>query len=266
MPTLADHQSAATVKALLIGNSGTGKTGALASLANAGYKLHIADFDNGLDYLAHAIKNGPNPGALANVEFETFTDKFKPVGSNLVPAEVKAWSDSLKWLDQRIRDHRDPSHILVVDSLTFATRAAMLWVLKSNNALMGRKEIQHWGAAQDLAENFLSLLYSNDVACNLIITSHIQYYGEGENDIKQGFPSTSVGKSFSPKVGRFFNAVLLARKTGTGAGVKREIHTQPIDFVDLKTSSPKAKKSYPLETGLADYFKDVLGTAPDASK
>lgn len=265
MPSLDQHASATTVKALLIGNSGAGKTGALASLALAGYKLHIADFDNGLDFLAAQVRK-QDASKLTNIEFETFTDKFKAVGSNMIPTKVEAWSNSLKWLDQKIAECRDPSHVLVVDSLTFASRAAMLWVLKANNALGQQKQIQHWGAAQDLVENFLSLLYSSDVACNLLMTSHVQFYGEGENDIKVGFPNTSVGKSFAPKVGRFFNAVLLAKKTGTGPGLKREIHTQPTDFIDLKTNSPAAKAKYSLETGLADYFKDVLGEHPVAAK
>ena len=51
MPSLSAHQSNDYVKLLLCGDSGSGKSGALASLVGAGYKLRILDMDNGLDSL-----------------------------------------------------------------------------------------------------------------------------------------------------------------------------------------------------------------------
>ena len=41
MTALADHSSVSIVRLLNLGESGAGKTGALASLAIAGYSLHI---------------------------------------------------------------------------------------------------------------------------------------------------------------------------------------------------------------------------------
>ena len=49
MPNLSKHQSSEFTKLLLMGDSKSGKTGALASLVLAGYKLRILDFDNGLE-------------------------------------------------------------------------------------------------------------------------------------------------------------------------------------------------------------------------
>ena len=57
MPALGQHQSSDIVKMLFIGPSGAGKTGALASLASAGYNLRILDMDNGLDVLANVLNN-----------------------------------------------------------------------------------------------------------------------------------------------------------------------------------------------------------------
>jgi len=76
MPTLAsvvDEDKA--VKMLVVGESGTGKTGALASLAKAGYNLKIADFENGLDPLIAELRDDPD--ALARVSFMQFFDKIK---------------------------------------------------------------------------------------------------------------------------------------------------------------------------------------------
>ena len=55
MPSLANHQSNEFTKLLIEGDSGSGKTGALASLVKAGYKLRILDMDNGLDALKQTI-------------------------------------------------------------------------------------------------------------------------------------------------------------------------------------------------------------------
>ena len=56
MPKGSAHTSAIITKMLLIGASGSGKTGALASLAAAGYKLRILDYDNGLDFLMRYMR------------------------------------------------------------------------------------------------------------------------------------------------------------------------------------------------------------------
>ena len=49
--TLETHTSATIVKMLLLGRSGAGKTGHLGTLAKAGYRIFLADFDSGLDIL-----------------------------------------------------------------------------------------------------------------------------------------------------------------------------------------------------------------------
>jgi hypothetical protein len=56
MPSLDKHQSSEFTKLLLEGDSGSGKTGSLASLVAAGFKLRVLDMDNGLDSLANAVK------------------------------------------------------------------------------------------------------------------------------------------------------------------------------------------------------------------
>ena len=49
MASIKNHTSVDVTKLLLVGDSGSGKTASLATLANAGYKLRILDYDNGLD-------------------------------------------------------------------------------------------------------------------------------------------------------------------------------------------------------------------------
>lgn len=51
MASIKEHTSADVTKLLLVGDSGSGKTAALASLANAGKNLRILDYDDGLSIL-----------------------------------------------------------------------------------------------------------------------------------------------------------------------------------------------------------------------
>ena len=75
MPSLAQHQSNEFTKLLIEGDSGSGKTGALASLVGAGYKLRILDMDNGLDSLKSFVMKDC-PDKIDNVEFRTLRDEY----------------------------------------------------------------------------------------------------------------------------------------------------------------------------------------------
>ena len=71
------------MKALVTGDSGSGKTGALASLAQAGFKLRILDTDRGADILANLLQNSKL--APGQVQFETIEDKMKNQAGRMVP-------------------------------------------------------------------------------------------------------------------------------------------------------------------------------------
>lgn len=197
MPNLSEHQSSTATKLLLIGDSGSGKTGSLASLAKAGLSLRILDFDNGLDILANMLGDDS-----ANVEFETCTDEYKNVGGKPSLAKAQAFGKALQLLDKW---HGgvvtwDSSHVLVIDSMTFMSRAAMNYVLALNGRPGGPPQLQDWGAAMNLVENVLAMLYSDSVKCNVIVTSHISYV-EDETGIVAGYPS-ALGQKLPPKIGR----------------------------------------------------------------
>jgi len=260
MPTLDSPDIEEPMKVLLIGNSGSGKTGALASLARAGYRLHILDFDRGTSILRNILR--AERECLQRIEVETLTDVYKSVGAKVIPGKVQAWAKGMDILTKWTTEHQSLDDVIVVDSLNFATKAAFNWILQLANRLSAPKEIQDWGAAQDLVEAFLFKLYSQETKCHVICTSHITYFGSGDSDIQVGYPATAVGRSFSPKVPRFFNSCLLVRNTGTGAASKREIYTKPIDHVDLKTESLEVSDRYQLKNGLAEYFFDVRGKKP----
>lgn len=263
------------LKILHIGDSGTGKTGALASLARAGYSLRIIDADNGVQILQQELATDSSE-VQSRVYWETCTDNRKVSSAGLVSYEgsPSAFSRAMKLLSNWKTDDYDlgpvsswdQSSILVIDSLSFLSLSAMAGVL----AMAGRlppahPQIQDWGAAMDRIENLLGLLYSDSVRCHVIINSHLTYIqpeGEAEGVVR-AYPNT-LGTKLPPKVGRFFNTMLLSKTEGSGAATKRKIFTVPTGALALKTPAPKlAKPFYPLETGLADFFKD-LGYSPNS--
>lgn len=267
MGKLENHESAATTKLLFIGDSGAGKSGALASLAGAGYNLRIIDVDNGLDVLANLLRDikGPyGPDALARVEFETITDKMKPgPGGKLIPSKATVWQRATALLTNWKTETADfgpletwtNNDVLVIDSLTMLSTAAMNLVLMMNNRLGGRVEQSDWYVGQQMIEGLCQMLYDEAVKCNVVVTSHITFIGPENNE--RGYPNT-LGKSLPPKIGRYFNTILMAKTSGQGSGQKRRILTRTSGQVELKNTAPlNVKEEYPLETGLAEYFKDV---------
>lgn len=264
MTQLTKHQSATSTKLLLIGDSGAGKTGALASLALAGYNLRIIDTDAGLDILSNLLK--PHPEALAQVEYETLTDPYGNVNGKLVPRRATVWQRLARLLDNWKTESAEfgpistwgAKDVLVLDTLTTASNAAMNFVLAMNNRIGQKPWQSDYGDAQTYVESMLQMLYDEGIKCNVIVNSHITYIGE-ENGPVHGYPA-SIGRALPPKIGRYFNSVLMLRSTGQGASVKRKLLTNTSGQVELKNTNPlKVKAEYGIETGLAEYFKDIQG-------
>lgn len=259
------------IRMILLGDGGAGKTGALASLVKAGYNLHIADYDNGMEILRNVLaseakKDGKPPGAyLSKVDFETCRDKSKLIGSVAQPEDSKAWSAGIRYLENVFKT-AGPNDIAVVDSLSFAAKAAMIYILKINNRLAARPFEGDWGDAQRLTERFVDMITSSSVPCHVICTAHLAYQGnEAAGESLKGFPSM-IGKALNTVVGRYFNHQLLIRQVGTGNALRRMIHTTTFANIELKNTNPGViKPEYPLVTGLADYFADARGTTPSAS-
>lgn len=274
MPTLSNHQSNEFTKLLIEGDSGSGKTGALTSLVKAGYKLRILDMDNGLEPLKQFVLK-ECPENVDNVEYRTLRDKRKasPQGP-IIDGTPKAFIEAIKMLDRwkyKLDDGTDidlgvPASwgadcIIVVDSLTFLSDSAFDFreplVSRGRDGKYDMRAV--YKDAQDAVENVLALLTSESFQTNVIVISHIRYV-ENPDGTKKGYPS-SVGAALSPLIPRYFNSVALCE---TSAGGKRTIKTVATAMIDLKNPKPFAMApSYPIETGLADFFA-VLREPPKA--
>lgn len=266
MTKLADHQSAKTTKMLLIGDPGSGKTGALVSLAKAGYNLRIIDLDNGLDVVANLLKGAGDAEALGRVEFETITDKMKSSKGRLVPGQATVWNRTIKLLEDWSTESAKlgpitswgTGDVLVIDSLSMLASAAMNFQLFVNGRIGGAPQQSDWYQGQMMLESLIQMLFDEAVACNVIINCHVAFIGE-EGGPQRGYPAT-LGKALSPKIGAYFNTILMVKTMGQGAQQKRKILTGTTGLVELKNSAPtRVKGEYDQATGLAEFFRDVRG-------
>lgn len=267
MPSLSNHHSSTLVKMLYAGNSSTGKTGSLASLVKAGYKIGMLDLDNGIDILkAYCDRDGIDTSNIFYVPVRddyavNQMNQFKVKGQP--KAFVKVANMTTKWDDPDTPLHGTspcdwgPEWIFVLDSLSTLGRAAHAWAESINP---GAKEPRTWFfAAQQAIENYITMLTSASFKTNVIVITHITYDDDEGSGMKKGFPS-AIGKALGPQLPKYFNNLVLAESEGQNKNVKRTIRTVPTGVVDLKTSAPfKVDAALPLETGMATLFEQLKG-------
>jgi len=285
------------VKALILGDSGAGKSGSLASLVLAGYKLHILDLDKGVAILRNLLSSPNSPYAKYAKEHNInvnelvysipLTEKFKMVGGRAVPLTAQAWSKATGALEKFKIGELDLGNIgnwgldtvLVIDSLTMLGFAALWNVQALNNRLGADFSGYDWqrdvGLAQSSMERLLQLLQSNNVNCHVVVISHITFVDdskgvavapsrdpEAPNIQVRGYPS-AIGRSLSQRLGRYFNNSFQVDIQGSGTGARRYIYTFPPSNILVKSSAPYAlKQKYSIETGLAEIFAALRGQNP----
>ena len=269
--TLDTHQSANIIKLLNIGESGSGKSGQQAALVIAGYTLWLLDYDNGIDIIRSALvehyKNDPAglQAAFQRVHFRTLRDTITFTnGIPKIKPPVHAYKDAGKILAEWKADEFGPNDVLSLDSLTTFSEAAFNEALSVGGRLNQRPQLQDYGWLSDSVKLFIEMLTSDMIKCHVIVNTHIRYFsGDAEEQTtSRGLPNAK-GQEISRVISRYFNTVVLSRTFGNGPAAKRVLTTQPQGVVEVKTSNPFAvQKSYPVETGLADLFRDILGHGP----
>jgi len=278
-------------KILYLGHTGAGKTGSLCSLSAAGYIVRILDLDAGTELIDDYMMNPKSiylhakPGlwtteqaasAAERISYVTITEGHRILGTRAVPK-----GDSWAKIQNQLNNWKDGSEVygniatwdsdvvLVIDGLSRLCESAMNFQLSLNQRLVTGPQVGNSGAndytqAYKLILEFLDLLKSTDIKCNIIMICHIAFLDAPENAATgatrnskdremKGFPQT-VGRMISPKIGQYFNHSLMAKSIGR----QHIITTNTDDGVDLKNVAPlRVRESYPLATGLAEYFRDI---------
>jgi hypothetical protein len=268
MPTVEKRPEHMAIKLIGVGDSGCGKTGSLAALANVGYELFILDFDNGVEPLFTYV----DPNRRHLVHYETLTNKLKGSGAGasivMANAASRAFSLMNNWVDSETKQSFGgvaswgSDRVLVIDSLTFFGNSCLLAVMQREGKsdfrpqpVSGFNPMSVYGDAMDMVESSLALLFSPEVKCNVVVLSHKKYYTrKGEDDVV--YPA-AIGKQLAPIIPRYFNSLIRYQQ----AGNERYIYTTP--DVNLATKSPyKLEPRYKISNGLALIFRAALGDPP----
>jgi hypothetical protein len=260
-------------KTLVVGNSGSGKTGALLALARKGFKLRIADFDNGaagtlLPLMEAHEKTGPK---ALDIDIEVFADQFKQMPVFLEkgkpPQKVMQVVNNPdcwerfggifdNWPGQGSIMSWKTDTIFVWDSLSFASQSALRHILRINNRNGMQPYQSDWGDAMREVEAMLATLYNPLIKCHVIVNSHIQFVGEEETKgiaRREGYPMT-IGNKLSPRVPRYFNTMIRTASERTGSQTSRKILTQGDVGIELKVPARGVPAILPQETGLVTIF------------
>lgn len=268
MPSGVDHPANAegktgVFKGLMVGVSGAGKTGMMASLLDKGYKIRALDFDRGLDPLIGYAKKRE---LLANLSYHTLTDEFVLRNGFMAIKSAPAFQRALKMLDGW--DDFGPVHswgtdtILLIDTLGSMSKSAFNMVLQANGVVRpsgerGGPEQSHYGAAQDNVERLLLNLTNPElVPCHVIVNAHWTWQDRPDGRT-EAYPET-IGKALNPTIARKFNNLF---SISIAAG-NRSIKVVKDGVIPCKASRPLQKAEYSIETGMAEIFREIVGPPP----
>jgi hypothetical protein len=253
-----------TVCILSQGEPKTGKTGALASLLDAGYRVILADWDGNPD---SARLNTSHPENLHVVSFQDdldVNDKGELVRLNRISA-VRQFTKFLVRGNEELGPPSswDPERtVLACDSGSAMADSAMALAVRLNESKDGRVIYQ---LVQDEISDVLHLF--KKLPCHRVMICHLKLIapkGEERSDselqkqIKREiadlqetkFYPNFPGRQLSMTCARLFStAVLFEVNRG-----KRMIRTQPVDGYTIGVPV-KVEDRLPIETGLADLFK-----------
>lgn len=300
MANAAKLKAKAPVRAMLVGYPGAGKTGALASLANAGYKIRFLDFDGNTEPLLRFTKDE----FLKNIDIQLFEDKLRNGQSFIEPlGQPQAFKQALDAMDQWKYTDEDGTlvdlgkskdwgcdTVVVLDSLTALGTAAFRRVQNRLNKTAINTTQQVWGIAMTEQEAFIEKMTSNTNKFHVIVLAHLKMISpkdvaKDDSDTTKAlkeraaeliptrlFPS-ALGQALPPMIGGHFPTLLLVEpEYKPGNKVQRVIRTVPRPELDLKIPAPDLPASLPIDTGLAEIFKQMapsldtcLGSAGSAS-
>lgn len=270
MPSLDQHSASDVIKMILIGDSGTGKTGSLVSLVKAGYKLRIMDFDGLLRVLVEQIKL-QCPDKIKNVNYLSFADELKASDAGPIPKGIpKAFNNAMKALE-RWEDLGDPGEwgpdcVLVIDTFTRVSDCALRWgETMSPKGQTGKSDGRAgYYTAQNAIIELMTILNAESFKTNVILIAHVAYQDRGDGTIR-GFPR-AVGKAINTEIPGFFEHILVAERTGTGANSVRTIKAVTNGMVETKSPvlhlHPELAQPMPINEALAKYFRAVRGKDP----
>lgn len=280
-----------SIKMMLLGLSGMGKSSAIIPLAIpgirpewSGRRLFVLDFDGAGKFaeLARAIvlshlgkkkiSEDQARQALSNIDVESCRETTGIINGNLqVIGQPKAWTSAMRALEKWEKQFTSKD-VLVVDSLTYAATTAMVNYHMQLLGLLNKTldALPHgrcYIGPQDTVRKFLG--HIGDLHCNAIITAHqepqdiMMKTGEfidkpdGTKEAREEAAATimapiSIGTKGRVQLPAQINHLLALSTNNAG---ERRIWTKEADGVEPKTPFfARVKDSYPITDGMVEYF------------
>lgn len=268
---------------LLAGFPGSAKTGACASLVNAGYKLRYCNLDDKADPLFKYSRSELH----RNIQVLDCVDEFRiskegNVVSNGVQG-LKSWSTILQAMDQWPIDKSKPKEwgpkdVLIIDSLTELAKGLARRQRVVEGREMKRPQWSDYTRVQDQIDHLIVHMKSFLPKASLIVICHLQVIGpdlsagdvedetlaqevikqklRGADIVPWKLAPISFGKSQAKTLAGHFTGTIYA-KAIEGRG--RRLITVPEDGLDAGVPVPNLPRELDLETGLAKVFDAVCG-------
>ena len=274
---------------MIVGYPGSGKTGALACLANAGYKLRIIDFDGNLEPLLLHL----DTRALPLMDALHFEDELRNTGKFVETVGIpSAFNNALKAMKHWTYTDENgeevdlgkscdwgPDTVVVIDSLTSMGTAAFNRTLKACNRNPMNCTRQIWGSAMADQDAAIRIMRGERTRYHFIVLAHLKLIGpkdieQGDNDLTKQlkaqvadivptrlFPS-ALGRTLSPEIGGRLPTLILAEAQTRANSTKRVLVTEPRPELDLKVPVKGLPKTLPIETGLLTIFEALGHKSP----
>jgi len=280
-----------SIKMLLVGKPGTGKTGGLISIllddpearlfvlnydgANFGTLVNVATYDP-----ATKARRPNADELLSRIQYYSFRDKIGQI--NGVPW-VTGIPTAFQELGRKLNDWGDgfgglmswgPKDWLIIDSVSALCECALRYAAQQGGRLNKRLSFEDYGEAIGRLSLILEMINDEAVTANVCAITHIRYIGDLESgkDDKTGKPKelealpNALGQKLPQEIGRYFNNIIQVGTLGEGPGTQRWIFTKPQGQLQLRNSNPGAVKDrYPLATGMAELVRD-LRSLPSGAK
>lgn len=252
MPAFEAFTKEQRVKLLLIGDSGSGKTGLLSTLANQGYNLRILDLEGNLNVMnsyltpegrkrVHYFPLDPSNEKTLQA-FNALIRRWR-VNSDEDLGDVKTWGND---------------DVLVVDSATKFGEACLAGTKAPNNHLPSHYMV----AGEELKDSMHWLLGPGNLKCNVVVIAHIRYIDIPHPTIQdktiiKAYP-TCLGKTLPQSFSQDFTDVFSIKVSPVGQTIKRVIRTDADGMLGMKSSNPSVLKTEE-EFNLGVIFDKLLG-------
>lgn len=253
-------------RVLVYGDPASGKTGAIAQLANAGYRILLLDLDQNSRVIGSFLK--PDH---ADIFIHTF-GVAKMTGTNLFAGNkgeaAQAALKEMRTFCQMLQHWKTESEdlgptsamtakdVIVVDSGTFL--GELLFMAAKADPEANKHTPTQYRLAGEYYSAILDYLCGNKVGASVVVLTHITQTGDKDSEGKFiGKPRdipVAIGEKMSKRMPSYFSDIWRLEVDRTG---QRKFRTAATAFEGLRTSNPaKIKGEEPFD--MASMFNRLV--------